>query len=83
VNVRLSSVDALEKFNKNATVTQSLIDSIQRQDSPLVQIALIDALVRIRDHAAAEELKKLKTDTKANPSVRKRAQWGLQKLNYE
>jgi hypothetical protein len=83
VNVRLSSVDALEKFTKNATVTQALIDSLQRQDSPLVQIALIDTLVRIRNRAAAEELEKLKKDSKANPSVRKHAQWGLQKLNYE
>jgi hypothetical protein len=83
VNVRLSSVDALEKFTKNATVAQALIDSIQRQDSPLVQIALIDTLVRIRSQAAADELKKLNKDSKANPSVRKRAQWGLQKLSYE
>jgi hypothetical protein len=83
VNVRLSSIDVLEKFTNNAAVAQSLIDSIKRQDSPLVQIALIDTLVRIRNRAAAEELKKLKTDTQVNPSVRKRAQWGLQKLNYE
>jgi hypothetical protein len=83
VNVRLSSVDALEKFTSNASVAKELIDSLQRQDSPLVQIALIDTLVRMRNRAAAEELKKLNKDLNANPSVRKRAQWGLQKLNYE
>jgi hypothetical protein len=83
VNVRLSSVDALEKFTGNANVAKELIDSLQRQDSPLVQIALIDTLVRIRNRAAADELEKLKTDKKTDPSVRKRAQWGLQKLNYE
>jgi hypothetical protein len=83
VNVRLSSLDALERFTKNAAVRQALIDSIQRQDSPLMQIALIDSLVHIRNHAAAQELKKLTADASLNPVVRQRAAWGLQKLNYE
>ncbi len=89
VNVRLSSLDALEKFTKldkstqNAALGQALVDSIQSQDSPLVQIALIDSLVHIRNRSAAPELKKLTTDTTANPAVRQRAQWGLQRLNYE
>lgn len=83
VNVRLSSLDALEKFTKNAAVGQALIDSIQRQDSPLMQIALIDSLVHIRNRSAAQELKKITADRSLNPAVRQRAQWGLQKLNYE
>lgn len=83
VNVRLSSLDALEKFTKDAAVGKALIDSIQRQDSPLVQIALIDSLVHIRNHSAALELKKLTADVNVNPAVRQRAQWGLQKLSYE
>jgi hypothetical protein len=53
------------------------------QESPLVQIALVDALVHLRDNAASDELRKLSSDEAANASVRQRAQWGLQKLNYQ
>jgi hypothetical protein len=80
-NVRLSALDALEKFAGDPAVRKALVDSLPRQDSPLVQIALIDALVRIRDRAAAGELRKLTGDSETNSSVRQRAQWGLEKLS--
>lgn len=83
VNVRLSSLDALEKFTGDGVISKALVDSIQRQDSPLVQVALIDSLVRIRDHSAAGEFKKLTVDSEINPAVRQRAQWGLEKLTYQ
>jgi hypothetical protein len=82
-NVRLSSLDALERFSYDAAVGKALVDSLQQQDSPLVQIALIDSLVHIHNRAAAPELRKLTGDTEINPAVRQRAQWGLQKLNFE
>jgi hypothetical protein len=83
VNVRLSSLNALERFSKNAEVRQALIDSVQRQDSPLVQIALIDSLVQTRNRDAEPALKKLTTNAEVNPAVRQRAQWGIQKLTFE
>jgi HEAT repeat protein len=48
-----------------------------------VQIALIDALVHIRDNAATGELRKISSNEEVNASVRQRAQWGLQRLNYQ
>ncbi len=48
-----------------------------------MQIALIDALVHMRDSAAAKQLQKLSGDSDVNSAVRQRAQWGLQKLNYQ
>lgn len=83
VNVRLSSIDALERFAKNKAISKSLIDSIEHQDSPLVQIALIDSLVNGRNHSVAGELKRLTAAADINPAVRQRAQWGLQKLSIE
>jgi hypothetical protein len=80
VNVRLSSVDALEKFAADPAIRKALVDSIAMQDSPLVQIALIDSLVQIRDHDAASELKRIAADTQSNANVRQRADWGIQKL---
>jgi HEAT repeat protein len=83
INVRLSALDALGKFTDEPQVRSALVNAIPHQDSPLVQIALIDALVHMRDGGAAKELRKLKADTDANPAVRQRAAWGLQKLSYQ
>jgi hypothetical protein len=80
-NVRLASLDALEKFTRDGDVRQALVSSIRQQDSPLVQIALIDSLVHIQDRAAAGELKKLTEDRALNAAVQERARWGLQKLS--
>ena len=81
-NVRLASLDALEKFSGEPTVRKALVNSLPVQDSPLVQIALIDALVQLRDHGAAGEFRKLTDDTEVNASVRQRAQWGLHRLSF-
>ncbi len=82
-NVRLSALDALGKFSGDANVRKAMVNALPRQDSPLVQIALIDALVHMRDNAAASELRKLKTNTEVNSAVRERAQWGLDRLRFE
>src|SRR4051794_7273818 len=80
-NVRLASLDALEKFTRDKDVRQALISSIRQQDSPLVQIALIDSLVHIQDRGAADELRKLTADRGLNSAVQERARWGLEKLS--
>jgi hypothetical protein len=79
VNVRLSAVDALQKFAHNPQVTKSLVDAIDPQDSPLVQIALIDLLVDSKEGSIIPELRKLEK-AEVNEAVRQRAAWGLQKL---
>ena len=80
VNVRLSAIDALQKYARVPEISQGLIDSISTQDSPLVQIALIDMLVQMNDGAVAPTLQKLQSDQTANEAVRQRAAWGLRKL---
>jgi hypothetical protein len=83
VNVRLSSLDALTRFTDEAVVRRALVDSVASQDSPLVQIALIDEIVQMRENNAARELRALAENATANSAVRQRAQWGLTKLGYE
>ena len=82
-NVRLAALDVLEKFNGNETIRKALVNSLYVQNSPLVQIALIDALVHRRDPEAAQPLRKLSGDAAVNVAVRQRAQWGLGKLNFQ
>lgn len=79
VNVRLSAVDALQKYAHSPKVTKALVDAIAPQDSPLVQIALIDLLVDSKEGSVIPELRKLEK-AEVNEAVRQRATWGIQKL---
>ena len=58
-------------------VRRGLVESLDRQTSPMVQIALIDLLVEIREKAAGEALKDLMQETGLNAEVKERAQWAL------
>jgi hypothetical protein len=79
VNVRLSAVDALQKYTHNPQVAKALVDAIGPQDSPLVQIALIDLLVDAKEGSVIPELRRLEKAAE-NEAVRQRATWALQKL---
>jgi len=80
INVRLAAVDALYLFVNQPLVRQGLIQSLSRQTSPLVQIALIDLIVQMRETPAIAALKKLIMDEKINVEVKQRAEWGIQQL---
>ncbi len=80
VNVRLAAVDALYLFVNQPSVRQGLIQSLSRQTSPLVQIALIDLIVEIREKQATAALKQLIANEKINSEVKQRAEWGIQQL---
>ena len=80
VNVRLSAVDALYLFADREPVRAALTSSLPRQTSPLVQIALIDLLVSLKEKRAAAALKKLLDDKKIIPEVRERASSGISQM---
>lgn len=80
VNVRLAAVDALRKFSGNPAVRSALGQSLAKQDSPLVQIALIDLIVEVRDRNSARSLQALERNPDANKDVKERASWGLSQL---
>jgi hypothetical protein len=80
VNVRLSAVDALAKFAADPDVRRALADSLPTQDSPLVQVALIDLLAQLGDKDSAAALSKLAQDKGTDPEVRQRAASAAEKL---
>ncbi len=80
VNVRLSTIDALERFASRADVRRGTIEAVESQPSPLVQIALIDFMVKTNERESATTLRRLAMDPQANDAVRARAAWGLQQL---
>ena len=83
VSVRLSAVDALSELRGDRNIRRKLIEAIPAQPSPLVQIALIDALVQVGAHEAGPELTAIANDSHYNSNVRQRAGWGLQRLGLQ
>jgi hypothetical protein len=82
VNVRLNAIDALErlKLADNPDIQRAMVDALPLQDSPLVEISLIDVLTEVNDRAALPALRQLASDPKANDSVRQRAAAAVKKL---
>jgi HEAT repeats/Putative zinc-finger len=80
VNVRLSAVEALHRFGASPVTRTAIVQSIRKQTSPLVQIALIELLVDLKVTDAARELNSLASDNTVDASVRDRARWALGKI---
>lgn len=80
VNVRLAAVDALFLFSDRPLIRQGLIESLAKQNSPMVQIEIIDLLVAIREKRSINALRQLIQDEKLNSTVKERAEWGLNQL---
>jgi hypothetical protein len=79
-NVRLAAVDALYLFRNKPGVRESLVRSLSVQSYPLVQVALIDFLVEVREARAVEALKTLIAANELTPEVKKRAEQGLKQI---
>ena len=80
VNVRLATIDALERFASRDDVRRGTIQAVQQQRSPLVQIALIDFMVKTNERESVPVLRQLAMDPQVNDAVRTRAAWGVQQL---
>ena len=80
VGVRLAAVDALYLVGDRPSVRAELIRSLEQQNSPIVQIQIIDLLVEIRERKALDALRFLIRSGSTNPSVKQHAEWGIRQL---
>jgi len=80
VNVRLASIDALSDFLGDPAVRAEFLGSLPEQESPLVQIALVDVLVQRGVQGSSAVLTKLSKDPLVKPVVRQRVEEGLRQL---
>jgi hypothetical protein len=83
VNVRLAAIDALTKVSGNLKVRKSMAQSLNQQDSPMVQAALINYVVDARDPAAMGVIRQLSAQPDLNPSVRLRADQAVKELGIK
>lgn len=59
VNVRLVTLEALVQLADNPKVREGLVQSIMKQDTPLVQAALADVMVKLEEKRSIKPLQRL------------------------
>ena len=59
VSVRLMAVDALAHYAADPRAREALIQSIVRQESPLVQLALADVMLALSEKRAVEPIRRI------------------------
>jgi len=79
-NVRLAAVEALGKFYASEVARQALIDALNRQSIPEVQIAIIQILGNFKEKRAAQPAQKLLDKEDVPPYVKDQVRLQLPNL---
>jgi negative regulator of sigma E activity len=79
-NVRLNALEALYAHADLDVVRAGVLTSLPREQSPLVQISMIDFLAAARDREAVPTLQKLSNNNQADLNVRAAAKRALGQL---
>jgi hypothetical protein len=80
-NVRLAALEALSKFAQEPSIRKILIESLSKQDDPMVQIALIQLLVNLKETGVVNDLEKIIENDKSIEAVKDEAYTGIIKLS--
>jgi hypothetical protein len=80
-NVRIAAVEALGKFHREPNVKAALIKSLGTQTDPVVQIALIQLMVQMKEKGAVESMERITQDEKVLQAVKDEAYAGVLKLS--
>lgn len=70
VNVRLATLDVLAKLAGEPKVREGLVRSINLQESPLMQTAIADVMVKLQEKSAIQSLQKLLNKKDLNEMVK-------------
>ncbi|GAB3545354.1 HEAT repeat domain-containing protein [Spirosoma fluminis] len=81
VNVRLVTLEALAKLAKDPKVREGLVQSITQQDSPLVQSALADVMVKLQEKRSIKQLRRLLNEENLNDLVKSKIQQSIKELS--
>ena len=80
-NVRLAALDALSKFSSEDEVRKALIQSLSTQKDPVIQIALIQLMVQMKEKTVLKQLERMTKDNKNIKAVKDEAYSGIFKLS--
>ncbi|MVM33045.1 HEAT repeat domain-containing protein [Spirosoma sp. HMF4905] len=81
VNVRLVTLEALAKLADNAKVREGLVLSITQQESPLVQSALADVMVKLQEKRSVKHLRELLRNDNLNDLVKGKIEQSIRDLS--
>jgi hypothetical protein len=70
LNVRLSAIETLGKFDKDTKITNSFVAQLSQSNEPIEQASLIESLVRLRATESIGTLKDIEKNEKIDQSVR-------------
>jgi hypothetical protein len=77
INVRLAAIDALIKFSDDPMVRKALIASLGKQTDPVIQIALIQLMVELKDKDAVRPLQNIIENESLLEAVKDEAHHGI------
>jgi HEAT repeats len=80
VNVRLAAIEALYQHAGNPLAREGLVQSIGRQDSPLVQLALADIMLAMQEKESVKQLRQLLKKEDLNEAVKTKVEQAIQVL---
>lgn len=80
INVRLVTLEALEKLSKDPVVREGLVRSITQQDAPLVQSAIADLMVKLHEKRSISSLRELLQKKDLNEMVKLKIKQSIDKL---
>ena len=80
VNVRLAAIDALLSYWNHAAARQIMVESIAYQSSPIVQSAIADAMLSLREKQAIGAFEKLMSDEEINEAVKSKIELTIDQL---
>lgn len=81
VNVRLVTLEALTQYADNATVREGLVKSLTSQDSPMVQVALADLMVKMQEKRSVKALRTLLQKEDLNDLVKVKIEQTIKDLS--
>jgi hypothetical protein len=80
-NVRLAALEALSKFYQEPMVRKLLIEALPKQKDPVIQIALIQLMVQMKEKGVVNDLNKIVDDAGTLKAVKDEAYSGIMKLS--
>lgn len=80
VNVRLATLEVLTKLAGEPIVREGLVRSINQQDSPIMQTAIADVMVKLQEKSAVDPLQKLLNKKNLNNMVKSKIEKSIQIL---
>ena len=80
VNVRLVTLEAITQFANDPLVREQLVHSLTKQDSPMVQVALADVMVKLQEKRSIKAFKQMLRQDDLNELVKNKIEQTIKDL---